>query len=308
MSIYKPKKSQYWHFDFQLGGLRFSGSTETANKREAHEIEKEERGKAEQIVGETRRSGRRPLSLILACQRWWAEVGQHLAEKDIERCLGWLCDTIGKDRPLHGIMNDDVARAVAARRNHVVRAGHDSEGRQLYRPIKPRTVNRTVTLLLKRIMRRAKEAWDVAIIKEPNWKEHLLKEIKRPVREITIAEEQKIEEAERDDYRPLRRFAMITGLRLKEVLLTWPQVDFDLGVVRIVGKGKEPRVVPLSKEAYSILWAERGRHEIAVFTFVAQKTKIDPRSGLEYVRGQRYPVTYWGLSTQHVVASSRRPE
>jgi integrase-like protein len=131
----------------------------------------------------------------------------------------------------------------------------------------------------------------------PEWSEHALKERKRPIRELMIEEEDRIAEVDREDYLAVREFATITGLRLNEVLLTWAQVDFDNAVVRLVAKGDEPRIVPLSKRAYAILWAERRRHPEWVFTFVARRTRKCPKTGQMYIRGQRYPITYWGLST-----------
>ena len=40
----------------------------------------------------------------------------------------------------------------------------------------------------------------------------------------------------------------------RDLLLTWPQVDFELGAIRLITKGGVPRVLPLSREAYEILW------------------------------------------------------
>jgi integrase len=168
----------------------------------------------------------------------------------------------------------------------------------LYRPISPRTVNRAVRILLRRIMYRARDSWNAAILAMPKWSDHYIREKKRPIREVTLTEERKIEAVERDDYRAIRQFATKTGLRLNEVLLTWTQIDFENAVVRIIAKGDEPRIVPLTKATYALLWAERGRHPEYVFTFVAKRTRTCPHTGQDYVRGQRYPITYWGLSTQ----------
>jgi integrase len=112
-----------------------------------------------------------------------------------------------------------------------------------------------------------------------------------------IDEEDRIDAVDREDYQDIREFATITGLRLNEVLLSWPQVDFDNAVARLVAKGDEPRIVPLSKRAYAILWAQRGRHPEWVFTFVAKRTRVCPWTGQKYIKGERYPITYYGLST-----------
>lgn len=238
------------------------------------------------------------MTLAAACARWQREVGDHLQEADLPTAIERMCRLIGPKKLLHDIRDDDVARAVAERRRDLVRAGKDDRGKQLYRPIMPRTVNRTVPLLLRRVMRRARDAWNVVIFREPKWKTHRLEEAKRPINEISVGQEEAIEAVERDDYRAIRRFALITGLRLNECLLTWPQVDFEEAVVRIVAKGNEPRVVPLTREAYQILWEERGRHPMWVFTFIAQKTRVCPKTKQKYERGKRYPITYWGLSSQ----------
>jgi integrase len=300
MSVYKHQGSPYWRFDFELGGYRFSGVTGVAKdrpKREAEEYEKTERRKADELVKAAREEQRAPLTLALACERWWNEVGQYTSETDLKDALAWLRDQIGGKRGLHTIRDDDVTKAVAERRKHQVKAGHDDNGKQLYRPISARTVNRTVVYLLRRIVLRARDKWSVVIFKMPEWSEHALKEKKRPIRELMIEEEDRLGEIDREDYLAVREFATITGLRLNEVLLTWTQVDFDNAVVRLVAKGDEPRIVPLSTRAYAILWAERKRHPEWVFTFVAKRTRKCPKTGQMYIKGQRYPITYWGLST-----------
>ena len=300
MSVYRHNGSPNWRFDFELGGYRFSGVTDIPKDRpkcEAEEFEKAERRKAVELVEAAKRESRAPLTLATAAERWWHEVGQYTAETDLEDGLKWLASQIGGKRGLHTIRDDDVAKAVAARRTHLVKAGHDDKGKQLYRPISARTVNRTVVYLLRRIMLRARDNWDAIIFKMPKWKDHALKEKKRPIREIMIDEEDRIDAVEREDYHAIREFATITGLRLDEGLLAWTQVDFDNAVVRLIAKGDEPRIVPLSRRAYEILWAERGRHPEWVFTFVAKRTRTCPRTGQKYIKGQRYPITYWGLST-----------
>jgi integrase len=299
MSVYRHRNSPYWQFDFQLRGYRFSGSTEVPKrhaKREAEAVETQERRAAERLVEEIRQSGRQPMTFGLAADRWWNEVGQHSAETDLQSALEWLKAQIGPAKPLHLIGNDDVTRAISERRTHEVRAGRDRLGNQLWRPIGPRTVNRTVPHLLRRIFRRASRLWDSVIFREPNWTEHLLAEPRRPIREITLAEEDAIEALEAS-YHAIRRLTVIMGLRKRESLLTWPQIDFENRLVRIIGKGGIPRVMPMSHEAYQILWAERGRDLVWVFTFIAQKTRRCPKTGREYIKGERYPITYWGLSS-----------
>jgi hypothetical protein len=46
MSVYRPKGSPYYHFDFQWRGHRFHGSTKATAKREAETVEREQRERA----------------------------------------------------------------------------------------------------------------------------------------------------------------------------------------------------------------------------------------------------------------------
>lgn len=296
MSIYRNKRSPYWQFDFQIGGLRFSGSTGTADQRHAQAFEDAERQKAKQLTAQLAREAREPLTLGAACDRWWTTHGQALGDASARRQLDRLVEILGAKTQLHAITDAEVAHLVEIRSRDVRRAGR-ADDRQLYRPITPSTVNRTIDLL-RRVMRRARDNWSAAIAREPVWKNHRLKEKRRHVRELSAAEETALDAAEDIDFAELRRFAIITGLRRKDLLLTWSQVDFDLGVIRVIVKGGVPRVLPLTREAYAILWKRRGQHSEFVFTFKAQRTfKKHPKTGEARIKGQRYPITYYGLGS-----------
>mgnify|MGYP001078289247 CR=1 FL=1 len=160
------------------------------------------------------------------------------------------------------------------------------------------TVNRTVTQLLRRILTRARKVWKRALPNEPNYAAHLLEEPTERVRELRFDEEAAIESAERDDLRPARLFAQATGLRRREVVsLTWPQVDWGAGVIRVVGKGDKPRTLPITPEITGLLWPLREHHPTRVFTFVAAKSWTNPKTGEKTVKGRRYPLTEQGWAS-----------
>lgn len=297
MSVFRSPKSPFFQYDFQVRGYRFYGSTKCRNERDAKETEKAKRAEAKRIVDETFTSGRKPLKVGEAFDRWWKEVGEHGNDPDIKRALVWLKEQIGPEINLHDLTDDHLSRAVEARRLHVMPAGKDANGSQLHRVISNRTVNKTVVSLLSRVMNRARKNWNATIFREPVWSNHKLKERKRPVREITVDEDAKIDLVESRDYAQLREFAIIMGLRRRELLLTWPQVDFKNAVIRIVGKGGKAATVPLTRRAYAILWGLRGHHKTAVFTFVAERTRRCPKTGTNFVKGLRYPMSYFGIGT-----------
>lgn len=297
MSVFKVRNSPYYQFDFQIQGLRFSGSTKCRNERDAKDFEKARRTEAERIVSDNAKTGRKPLTLKNAADRWWDEVGSRGSDPDLRRALNWLCGQIGPQVSLHDITDDIVSRAVEARRRCTMKAGRDSKGKQLYRPIGPRTVNKTVPSLLSRVFTRARKNWNAMILNPPTWSNHFLPVPKRPIREITPTEDATLDGIESVEFAQLREFAEIMGLRRKELLLTWPQVDFNLSIVRIIGKGGVPATLPLPRRAYEILWSLRGNHPTSVFTFVAQRTRVCPKTKTKFVRGKRYPMTYYGIGT-----------
>jgi integrase len=297
MSLYRDARSKFWRFDFQIQGYRFSGSTKCQSKRDAEKIEAAEKAKAGILVDRLIRTAAGPMTIEAACTRWWNEHGRHLADPALKGRLDWLVAQIGPRTPLHAISDDTVSRLVEQRKLDVRRAGCDQDGAQLYRPITANTVNKTTIVLLRRVLRRARDNWDAAILREPVWKKHVLKETRRPVRELSAAEDLLLDAIESPDFIALRRFAEITGLRRRNLLLTWPQVDFELGVIRVVTKGGVPRTLPLTKEAYAILWAQRGNHPQAVFTYVARKTRKIPKAGVERIKGSRYPITLSGMAS-----------
>jgi integrase len=158
--------------------------------------------------------------------------------------------------------------------------------------IAPATVNRSTTEVLKKLFTRAK-AWGVRFDHEPDWKRHWLKEPQERVRELKQHEAAQIDEATRDDYRPVLEFAAATGLRLNECLLRWSEVDWDARQIVKPGKGDRRVVAHITEQVRSILWPLQGHHADLVFTYIAKRT----RKAQSLVRGQRYPITYNGLKS-----------
>lgn len=294
MSVYKPKGSPFYHFDFQYKGDRFHGSTRCTNKRDAEGAERAEREKAKQQA-KLAAGPSTSTKLDDVAARYWEEVGKHHAGATTTwRDVGRIVDYFGASKLLTEVNDDDVARLVAWRRGHFVTVHRKKKAKNPPPPrlIAPATVNRSTTEVLKKLFTRAK-AWGIQFDHEPHWKKHFLKEPQERVREMKRDEAERIEQAAREDYRPILDFAAATGLRLNECLLRWSEVDWDSRRIEKAGKGDRRVVAHITDEVRSILWPLRGHHDEFVFTYVAKRA----RKTEKLVKGQRYPITYSGLQS-----------
>jgi integrase len=279
VSVYKDPRSPYFQFDFWWRGHRIHGSTKATTRRAAEKVEAVEREKARQRVAQIE-AARTSLRLDDIAGRWWSEVGQHLvgggarnAWRELDRLIGYF----GKDKLVSEIAGDDVARLVAWRRGHRIRG----------ELLSPFTVNAT-TKQLRKLFVRAK-LWGVRFHQEPRWRDHVLKEPQERVRELAEHEAAQLQAVTRDDIAPFFAFARVSGLRLKECLLRWSEVNFPGRQIRKTGKGGRIVTVPITSAIRSILWPLQGHHPDFVFTFVADRTVADR------VKGCRYPLTYYGV-------------
>jgi len=292
MSIYKHKDSPYYHFDFQFKGHRFHGSTGCTSKREAEGFERAERDRAKQQVKSSTSAVSTKLDDVGG--RYWNEIGQHHAGadttwRDLERLIGYF----GETKLLTEILDDDVAKLVAWRRGHrVTRHGKGKKNAATAPLVAPATVNRSTTEVLKKLFTRAK-AWGIRFDREPDWKQHWLKEPQERVRELHGTEADRLNDATRDDYRPILDFASASGLRLNECLLRWSEVNWDARKIEKQGKGDKRVSVPITDTIREILWPLRGHHPEMVFTYVAKRT----RKRQNLIKGNRYPITYSGLKS-----------
>jgi integrase len=291
MSIYRPKGSPYYQFDFQWRGRRFHGTTKQTSRREAERVERDERERAKKLEA-TAKASHASLQLDHVAGRYWEEVGKHHAGADNTwRDLERLIDYFGPTKLLTEITDDDVSTLVAWRRRHRIIRNKKAKPEDC--PLVANaTVNRSTTGVLKKLFTRAK-AWNVRFDYEPRWRDHWLKEAGERVRELRDDEGDRIEAATPEDYRPLFAFARATGLRQKEcVMLRWSEVNWEARRIVKRGKGNETVTAPITKTVREILWPLRGHHPEFVFTFVAKRGRGSGR-----IKGRRYPMTVSGIKT-----------
>jgi integrase len=286
LSVYKPAKSPFYAYDFQIRHVRFTGSTGRSSKRDAETFEKQRKIEAAIEVKALAAQEHAPLNFATAAARYYLQIGQHLrgdGPSNVQWSINWLEREVGSGTRLASINDEIVARLVGIRRG---------EG------VKPATVNRSVTEPLRKILNRARDVWSQTVAKI-DWKRHLLSEPKERVREMSHSEETVLFEKLRPDYRPVVRFAMQSGCRLCEILpgkefpgIRWSNVDWSGSKITLLGKGRVLGTIPISSGLREILLPLRGYHDEYVFTYIAQ------RRSPERVTGKRYPMTREGLKTE----------
>jgi len=285
VSVYKNRdgRSPFWHFDFQMRGHRFHGSTKKTTRREAEKVEAVERERAKALIAQAEHA-RTSLRLDDVAGRYMTEHGQHLAGTNLWGWLGLVLEFFGKDKLVTDITDEEVARFVAWRRGHcVTNVTRD-------RLISPHTVNHAV-MTLRKLFTRCK-LWGVRFDHEPKWSKHLLKVPAERVRELSDDEADKLDAVMRDDYAPFFAFAQATGWRLDECFLRWDEVNLGTRQIVKLGKGGKRISVEITETIRDILWPLRGHHPDFVFTYVCE------HGAHARVKGERYPLTYAGVQTE----------
>ncbi|KKM22533.1 hypothetical protein LCGC14_1624420 [marine sediment metagenome] len=245
MSLYKPKKSPYWHFDFQTKGDRVYGSTGCKGHAEAEGVEDLERARA--IYGRYIPS-KEAMSLDIACDRYWIEVGvDQPSAKTTEYQLANLLAGLGKEMPLGEITTRAVADYIATRRARNTRRGT---------PPATASINREIELL-RRVIYRARDTWE-ATVPTINWKALKLREAPPRQRVLSPDEERRLLDAAAPHLKAPIAFALITGVRLSNATgLDWRQVDFQSSTITLTVKGNRTVALPLT-EALVVLLANQG--------------------------------------------------
>jgi integrase len=283
-----------YSYRFNFKGDRFSGNTGKTRKREAEEFERAVLEEARR-AWEARRTVNSPdatMTVGQACTRFWEDKQADLVDTDkLMQSLAWIEKHFGTGTLLVAIGDNEVARAVAARRGEHARNGV----KQLEKLISRTTVNRTLTEPLRQILRRARKVWKVPV-QDIEWSQHFLPEPQELVREATVEEEEAIFASLKRGYDAAVYFAFRMGARREEILnLDWQHVDRFNNRVTLDGKGSKKRTVPMPSDVRDLLWGLKDDHAVKVFTYAAAYTRRAGKHSPATVAGQRYPLTEAGL-------------
>lgn len=267
MSVYKQTGTPFFVCDFTVGGRRIRRSTGKATKREALEVERQLRATAESRIG---KDGRYNPTLDDACMRYLDEHASSLSSSQvIEYQLQHAIDGIGGDTRLCELTDAMVADFVSLRRGHKV-------GKKAPRPLSPSTVNRELQML-SAVLNMARNRWGWEVGKF-NFKAHRLREPAQRRRYLSPEEADALLHEAADHLKAPIEFSLLTGVRLDNCLsLTWRQVQFEMGEIRLMVKSKhdggKPHTISMSAPCRALLTALDPRADGPVFVRDGQTIK-----------------------------------
>lgn len=309
MTVYRHKNSPYWHYEFQMKGVRYYGSTFSTSKRDAERYERDRRSEAA-----TGRTEKPSVTLDEGFGLFWETKGRFdSARKTTEYQMANLLRLLPAGMLLHDLDDITISGFIARRRgepkrSQVRKAKRPRKGRKA-KPAPPAdpaeieyvsnaSVNREVQLL-RRVIRFLSKRYRVA---EIEWAQHKLKEQEGRAREMRPDEEQALFDrlrAEDNDLADLVEFAMLCGVRKNAaVTLLWSKVDLKNGFAEVLTKGDVWHRFPLTQRMKMII-ANRPKVAAQVFTYVCRRPapekmgkdgKLQPRR----LAGERYPFSKQG--------------
>ncbi|PKP92265.1 MAG: site-specific integrase [Alphaproteobacteria bacterium HGW-Alphaproteobacteria-16] len=277
MSVYRPKGSPWYHYDFVWKGRRYYGSTGMATKREASAFEAKQRHAA--IMQQQTRP---PITLDEACGLY-AEHAEHLTSwPTVRYMLADLIAGLGGKALLSELTQRDLQQHVARRRATRSNA----------------TINRELDNA-RAVWRHAEKArFDIGEM--PDWRALRLRVAETPPRELSGDEETALFADLRADMVDVVDFALKSGWRRAEVIgLRWADVDLSAMQAQTRIKGGDTVRRPLTTGLAAIV-RRQPKCGPFVFTYVAERTRpgfIDKRGRKQpaRIKGERYPMSATAL-------------
>lgn len=277
MSVYKPAKSPYFQYDFQIKGRRFHGSTGVETRRAAEEVERRIRRAA--ALDELDDAS--TMTLDQAAGRWWLEHGQYLKGGErlaarVERAVA----AVGPRRIIREITTKVIARGIETRRGQT-RVHSTAKGAREYLP-SDSTVNRDMIDTLRPILNRARRTWE-AKLPEIDWAQLRRAEPKPRPTEFAGDDYPRMLAQVRAHWHPMIDFARKYGVRLSELFFGLDDLDVtDPSNARVMlreRKGGDQHVIPLLPDDAALMAALLGRARAANLDTVWFREKRLPGPG-----------------------------
>lgn len=288
MTVYKPKNSKHYHYDFQFKGVRYHGSTGCQAKRDADRYERDRRTEA--ALGTKVKPS---LTMNDAMGIFWQDKAKHDRDGTIEGQLERLSKMLGPDKLLADITQHDMNVYVATRRG--MKARHKDT------LISAATVNREIEALRRAVAYLA----DGYSVPDIRWTKLKLREPRVRIRELSEAEEGALFAQLPEDIAALAKFAMLSGQRRTALTtLTWSNVDMANATARVLTKGGVWHSFPLTPAMIAIL-GNRPKVCPQVFTYECERPAPAKQGNPPRKKGERYPFSEDGWKRKWSAALKR---
>ena len=262
MTVYRPKSSPNWAYDFVIQGHRFHGSTGQKTQRRAEAVEAAHRERAALALarapgGVQPRPAACVPNLYQAAQEWWQAKGRALGssadEKTREMILTNAVEMVGRDRLVTEIRTADIAAAMQKRRARLAH-GH---------PPANSTVNVQIISVIRPVIKRGCKLAEVGM-PPIDWGEVRMPEAKPKARDLADDQLAAAIAALPAHWHYFARFQSRYGCRVSEMFFGLADLDIEGALLKLrERKGDDDHTIPLLPEDVALLAARKGQARAA---------------------------------------------
>ena len=258
MSVYKPGKGRFWHYDFVYRGRRYCGSTQATTRTKAERVEEAKRIAA--AKGELDRPLVHIPTLGQAATTWWqTKQALKTADELLNRATAAV-ELIGRHKPVNEVTFADIQAAIQKRRGKL----HHTRKTVVANA----TINRDIIATVRPILALARKSLNGggAIVQFPeiDWGALSLAEPKPKPKGLTPPEFEALVAALPQRLHDFVRFQARYGTRLGEMFFSLADVDIEGARVTLrERKGGDDHTIPLLPADVAMLAARVGRAKAA---------------------------------------------
>jgi len=273
VSVYKPQKGRFWHYDFQQKGRRYTGSTGATTRSKAERVEEKKRIAA--AAGELDRPAVEIPTLSQAAAAWWQANSDHKAADQTLSRLNVAVDLVGGSKPVNEVTFADIQRAIQKRRGMLTPSKT---------PPANATVNRDLIATLRPTLKLARKLLNSGVgaqvpFPEIDWGELALKEPKPKPKGLTSDDVERVLGFLPDHLHDFVRFQARYGCRISEMFFALDDVDVEgCRVTLRERKSDDDHTIPILPADAAMLAARIGRARRARLATVWFREQIEPKT------------------------------
>lgn len=258
MSVYKPKKGRFWHFDFVYQGRRFTGATGATTRSGALKVEAAKRLAAAR--GEIGKRQKAIPTLGQAATIWWQTKSDKRSADQLLTRVTLAVTLVGPSKPVNEVTFADIQVAIQKRRGMLTPSK---------KPPANATVNRDLISTLRPTIALADDMLNDGVgqgvpFPRINWGKLTLEEPKPKPKGLTAADVERLIAALPAHLHDFIRFQAFYGCRISEMFFSLDDVDIDGCEVTLRDrKGGDDHTIPLLPEDTAMLASRISRAKAA---------------------------------------------